>query len=140
MKSSNNNTMLRSAEGTGTMEREAISKNRVSPKNEKSRRNLPGKLFLLAIVCGLTATVFTSCGGGGLPNGRYEPSVAGVISAIIIDGNNFTAEMAGVAGMTAKYEYKDGKIIFKDGAAALSTGCEFRNDTLFYAGMPFVKK
>jgi hypothetical protein len=35
-----NNTMLRSAEGIGTMEREAISKNRVSPKNEKSRRNL----------------------------------------------------------------------------------------------------
>jgi hypothetical protein len=40
MKSSNNNTMLRSAEGIGTMEREPISKNRVSPKNDRSRRNL----------------------------------------------------------------------------------------------------
>jgi hypothetical protein len=140
MKSSNNNTMLRSTESIGTMEREPISKNRVSPKNDRSRRNLPGRLFLLALVCGLATTVITSCGGGSLPNGRYEPPAAGVFSAIIIKGNNFTAEMAGIAGITAKYEYKDGKIIFKDGGAALSTGCEFRNDTLFYAGVPFVKK
>jgi hypothetical protein len=39
MQSANNNTMLCSAEGIGTMEREPISKNRVSPKNDRSRRN-----------------------------------------------------------------------------------------------------
>jgi hypothetical protein len=50
MKSSNNNTMLRSAESIGTMEREAISKNRVSPKNVRNRGKILSATIMLLTV------------------------------------------------------------------------------------------
>ena len=88
------------------------------------------------------AVTMTSCGGGGLPNGRYAPvsqtAAMASIQAIIIDGDNFTMVMPYTGqGITVKYKYTNGTLTFAGAGAALGVACEFRNDTLFYSDMPF---
>ena len=103
------------------------------------------KLFNLAVAAILFfAVTLTSCGGGGLPNGRYAPVDAdmarSVAQAIIIDGDNFTIVYPFVGiGQTTKYKYTDGTITFTDGLSAVGIACEFKNDTLWWSGIPFTK-
>ncbi|MDR0874453.1 MAG: hypothetical protein LBN27_13480 [Prevotellaceae bacterium] len=105
------------------------------------------KLFNLAIAAILFFTVtLTSCGGGGLPNGRYAPTeeykdiAKGVIQAIIIDGDNFTTVFPFTGqGITVKYKYENGTLSFSDGVATAGIACEFKNDTLWWSGIPFTK-
>jgi len=91
------------------------------------------------------AVTLTSC-GGGLPNGRYAPTqeyedmARGVIQAIIIDGNNFTTVFPFTGqGITVKYKYENGTLSFTDGAITAGIACEFKNDTLWWSGIPFTK-
>ena len=104
------------------------------------------KLFSLIAVAMFFTALFTSCSGGGLPDGRYEPVddyiKNGVIQAIVINGNNFTQVLPiGGMGITVKYKYKNGTLTFVDGntTSAFGMACEFKNDTLWYNGAAFVK-
>jgi len=107
------------------------------------------KLFNLVVVATLFFTVtLTSCDGGGLPNGRYAPTqeyeavARGVIQAIIIDGDNFTTVFPITGqGITMKYKYANGTLTFMDThGAAYGQACEFKNDTLWWNGIPFTDK
>ena len=102
------------------------------------------KLFRLVVAATLFfAVILTSCGGGGLPNGRYAPVdtyMANRIQAIIIDGDNFTLVYSFVGiGTTVKYKYTNGTITFSDGIAAVGIACEYKDGILYYAGAPFKK-
>ena len=105
------------------------------------------KLINLLLAAVLFSTLsLTSCGGGGLPNGRYAPTqeyesaAKSVIQAIIIEGDNFTTvtPFTGV-GITMKYKYENGTLSFTEGAATAGIACEFKNDTLWWSGIPFIK-
>ena len=83
-------------------------------------------LFSFAVSATLIfAVTMSSCGGGGLPNGRYAPTqeyeavARGVIQAIIISGDNFTTVFPITGqGITVKYKYTNGTVTFTDGIAA----------------------
>jgi hypothetical protein len=105
------------------------------------------KVFCLLLVVLTTSAVLTSCkddenSGGGLPNGTYLPVNGAVattaISAIIIDGDKFTQVMPGGYQITVKYVYENGKISFPEGG--ISVPCEYKDDTLYYNGIPFVRE
>jgi len=104
------------------------------------------KMFCLLLAFGIVSVVLTSC-GGGLPNGRYVPTdeykdVASNIQAIVINGNNFTmVTPLGGIGVTVKYKYTNGTLTFMDGntTGAFGMACEYKNDTLWYVGVPFIK-
>jgi len=109
-------------------------------------KNCFRKMFCLLFALGLASVVLTSCGGGGLPNGRYTPTeeykavASGAIQAIIIDGNNFTTVMPLTGmGITLKYKYTDGTITFTDGIGTAGVACEYKDGLLWYAGIPFKK-
>ena len=103
------------------------------------------KLFNFAIITVLYFTVtLTSCGGGGLPKGRYEPEnesvKASLVQAIIINGDNFTVVMPMTGqGITLKYKYTDGTVTFYGEGAAVGQACEFKDGKLWYMGIPFIK-
>jgi hypothetical protein len=104
------------------------------------------KIITMAVVSALfLAVTLTSCGGGGLPNGRYEPiddtMKASWVQAIIIDGDNFTTVFPITGqGITVKYKYTDGTITFTDGVATAGVACEYKDGLLYYAGIPFSNK
>jgi len=87
--------------------------------------------------------------GNGLPNGRYTPTkeyesfAQSAIQEIIIDGNKFTQVMP-ITGikLTVNYTYSEGTIHFTEGGTTASIGisCSYKNDTLYYSGIPFTKK
>lgn len=103
------------------------------------------KLFCLTIVATLFfVATLTSCGGGSLPNGRYAPVDEDIaktfLQAIIIDGKNFTTVFP-ITGqsITIKYKYTNGTLTFTDGVITAGQACTFKNDTLYYNGIPFIK-
>lgn len=102
---------------------------------QKAKRALTLALAFIFMVSCLSA-----CGGTGIPNGRYEPVEPNTISAIEIEGNNFTMEMAGMMSTTVKYKYKDGVITFEDGAAGMNFPFEYRDGSLFLNGTVEFKK
>ena len=92
----------------------------------------------------LTVSLFTACGGGGIPNGRYEPAddSFSVVEAIIVNGNNFTFTYAmGGLSQTSKYTWKNGTITFQDGGAAINVACSYDAEAkvLTWAGVDFAK-
>jgi len=99
----------------------------------------------------MVSVVLTSCGGGGLPNGRYAPTqeyeiaARSLLQAIIINGNNFTAVYPFTGqGITVKYEYTEGTLKLSDGTMTGGLPVEFKKgengkDTIFFAQIPFVK-
>jgi hypothetical protein len=102
-------------------------------------------VFALAVI--LAATLLAACGGGGLPNGRYEPTedyeTMSPLEAIIVNGNNFTFTYAmGAVSQTSKYTYKNGTITFQDGSAAINVACTYdeSDGILTWAGIEFEKK
>ena len=103
------------------------------------------KLLSFAVIAFLLCTItLASCGGGGLPNGRYTPvdETLGttVLQAIIINGDNFTTVLPMIGtGITMKYKYTNGTLTFTGTEGSAGLPCVFRNDTLFYGGMPFLK-
>jgi len=105
------------------------------------------KLFGLAVAVTLFFVVtLTSCGDGdkGLPNGRYVPVDSDMtmlwVQEIIIKGNKFKVvyPFEGL-GVTLKYKYTDGTLSFSKDFATAEQACEFKNDTLRFAGISFVK-
>ena len=104
---------------------------------------LQKKLCLLFIV--FTASIMLTSCSGGLPNGRYEPVDERMrtswMQAIIIDGNNFTTVMPLTGhGITMKYEYKNGTLSFPaGGGTAVGVACEYKDGSLWYAGVEFKK-
>jgi len=111
-----------------------------------SNKNLV--LIIVALIIGyLVYSHWDAVSGmdnGGLPNGRYElanPIGSGSLpDKIIISGNNFTTEwdMLGVS-TTIKFKCKDGKITVTDKGMSVSVPCEFKNGSLWYAGMEYKK-
>ena len=103
------------------------------------------KLFSFAVAATLfVAVTLTSC-GGGLPNGRYEPvdemMRASWVQAIIINGDNFTVVFPLVGtGLTVKYKYTNGTLSFlSDDGVMVGQPCEYKDDLLYYGGVPFKK-
>jgi hypothetical protein len=109
-----------------------------------TKKSFLSKMFLGCLLI-LATTVMTSCSGGGIPNGRYAPVneavASGAIQAIVINGDNFTQVFPFTGqGISVKYKYTNGTITFHGGGQVGSVACEYRNDTLFYSGIPFVRK
>ena len=105
------------------------------------------RFFCVCAIVLIAITVFAGCSDyGGLPNGRYEniynsESPLGVqsISAIIIDGNNWTQELVGVVGQTVQYKYKNDTLTLYEGSQVGSMALEFDGETITFAGMSFKK-
>jgi len=104
------------------------------------------KLFGLAVAATLLfAAILTSCGDGGLPNGHYVPVNPDMtmvyVQKIIIKGDNFKVVYPFEGNYkTLKYKYADGILTLIDRMGATAgQPCEFKNDTLWFAGIQFVK-
>ena len=103
------------------------------------------KLFSLAVAVSLFfAITLASCGDGGLPKGRYVPVDSDMtmlwVQAIIIKGNKFKVVYPFEGqGVTLNYKYTDGTLSFSKDFATAEQTCEFKNDTLRFAGISFVK-
>ena len=111
-------------------------------------KKLFNKMFCFLLAFCIASVVLTSCGGGGLPNGRYAPSndiANSLMQAIIINGNNFTVVYPFTGqSITVKYEYTNGTLKLSDGTMTGGLPVEFKKgingrDTIFFAQIPFVK-
>ena len=135
-----NNTNMQSAETV-------VSTNKTKRGGNKNLIFIIAALVVGFLVYSNWDTVREMFGRNGLPNGRYTPTkeyesfAQSAIQAIIIDGNKFTQVMP-VTGIkiTANYTYSDGTIHFTEGGITAGIACEYRNDTLYYSGIPFTKK
>ncbi|MDR1642922.1 MAG: hypothetical protein LBC41_01580 [Clostridiales bacterium] len=102
------------------------------------------KSLTLILAAILIASLLVSCGGGGLPNGRYEPAAGELSSfdAIVINGSNITMTYAfGAISQTYKYSYKNGTLTYTEGGASLNVACTYDKDTkiLEWAGIKYEK-
>ena len=111
------------------------------------------KLLIITLTIALALFLLTACGdsggSGGLPDGTYTPvaitmeglgrtEIGDSMDAMmggysnIIDGNQFTARMAGVSS-TVRYSYSNGRLTFFEIAdASISLDITYRNGTLFW--------
>jgi len=116
-------------------------------KTKGSNKNLI--LIIVALVVGYLVysnwDAISGMSNGGLPNGRYE--IANTIGSgsllpdvIVISGNNFTTEWSLFrTSTTIKFKYRDGEITITDKGTSVSVPCEFKNGSLWYAGMEYKK-
>ncbi len=101
------------------------------------------KLFtLVLIIIGITCTL-SACSNDTLPDGRYEPvdeRVKFSTPYIIIDGDDFTSGMVGgLMAETVKYTYNEGTITFVDSGVGVSLACEYKEGSLWLAGVEYKK-
>ena len=88
----------------------------------------------------------TSCsyGDGGLPAGRYVPVERNMtilwVQEIIIKGNNFKVvyPFEGL-NVALKYKFTDDTLTLSKDFVSVNQACEFKNDTLQFSGISFVK-
>ena len=107
------------------------------------------RLIATVLLMATVLTLLAACGGGNLPNGRYEPAPGefAVFEAIVVNGNNITMTYAmGAISQTNKYTYKNGTLTYQDGGTALNVACEYYDKTndspayLVWSGIKYVKK
>jgi len=103
--------------------------------------------FGLIVSAILFVTVMmTSCsyGDGGLPNGHYVPVDSNMtmlwVQEIIIKGDRFKVvyPFEGL-GVTLKYKYSGDTLSLSKDIVTVKKVCEFKNDTLRFAGISFIK-